>query len=212
MTQTAAVAISVPAEAIVREALKANDPALQAAGADVRVVRNDAVRADEIERLGPDLVVVSPGPGEPLEAGVSVEVIRRLAGVVPIFGVCLGHQAIGAAFGADIVRARQPMHGKHSSVTHDGRGVFTGIPSPLEVVRYHSLVVDPRSLPPCLEVTAVADGEIMGLRHRAVAVEGVQFHPESVFTDHGRRIVANAASQLAARPAGIGSAVEVVGR
>jgi anthranilate synthase/phosphoribosyltransferase len=158
----------------------------------VTVVRNDRISLQEIEALGPSRIVLSPGPGRPEEAGITVEVVRRFAGRVPILGVCLGHQAIGYAFGARIVSARRIVHGKTEQVNLDGRGLFRNIPLPATVTRYHSLVVDPASLPEELEITATSqDGEIMGLRHRTHAVEGVQFHPESVGTPFGKRLLAN---------------------
>jgi len=161
-------------------------------GADVRVFRNDAITIDEIAALGPRQIVVSPGPCTPNEAGISVPLIQRFAGQIPILGVCLGHQAIGQAFGGRIVRAQRVMHGKISPVTHDGRGVFAGVPAPFAVTRYHSLAIERASLPEVLEVTATSDdGEIMGVRHRRYAVEGVQFHPEAILTEHGRRLLAN---------------------
>ncbi len=161
-------------------------------GADVRVVRNDAITLDEVAALAPAQIVVSPGPCTPSEAGVSVPLIRRFAGQIPILGVCLGHQSIGQAFGGRIVRAQRVMHGKLSPVTHDGRGVFAGLPSPFAVTRYHSLAIERDRVPAELEVTATADdGEIMGVRHRTLAVEGVQFHPEAILTEHGMRLLAN---------------------
>ena len=161
-------------------------------GADVRVYRNDAITLDEVAALAPAQIVVSPGPCTPNEAGISVPLIRRFAGKVPILGVCLGHQAIGQAFGGRIVRAQRVMHGKLSPVTHDGRGVFAGLPTPFAVTRYHSLAIERESVPDDLEVTATADdGEIMGVRHRHLAVEGVQFHPEAILTEHGMRLLAN---------------------
>ena len=161
-------------------------------GADVRVYRNDAITLDEVAALAPAQIVVSPGPCTPNEAGVSLPLIRRFAGEIPILGVCLGHQAIGQAFGGRIVRAQRVMHGKLSPVTHDGRGVFAGLPTPFAVTRYHSLAIERESVPDELEVTAIADdGEIMGVRHRRVAVEGVQFHPEAILTEHGKRLLAN---------------------
>ena len=161
-------------------------------GADVRVHRNDAISLDEIAALAPEKIVISPGPCTPNEAGVSVPLIRRFAGQVPILGVCLGHQAIGQAFGGKIVRAKRVMHGKLSSIAHDDRGVFAGLPSPFHATRYHSLAIEPGSLPDELEVTATADdGEIMGVRHRELAVEGVQFHPEAFLTEHGKAMLAN---------------------
>ncbi len=161
-------------------------------GEEVVTLRNDAVTLDAIERLAPARIVISPGPCSPAEAGISVPLLHRFAGRIPILGVCLGHQAIGAAFGGDVVRARTIMHGKTSAVAHDGRGVFSGIPSPYTVVRYHSLAVARDTLPDCLEVSAQTDdGEIMGLRHREFAIEGVQFHPESIETEHGHRLLRN---------------------
>ncbi len=161
-------------------------------GADVHVFRNDAITVDEIAALQPAQIVVSPGPCTPSQAGISVPLIQRFAGTIPILGVCLGHQAIGQAFGGRIVRAQRVMHGKLSPVTHDGRGVFAGIPAPFAVTRYHSLVIERASLPGGLVVTATSDdGEIMGVRHREHAVEGVQFHPEAILTEHGKRLLAN---------------------
>jgi anthranilate synthase/aminodeoxychorismate synthase-like glutamine amidotransferase len=166
-------------------------------GADVEVRRNDAITLDEVAALAPDGVVVSPGPCTPREAGVSVPLIQRFAGAIPILGVCLGHQAIGAAFGGDIVRAPRIMHGKTSPIHHDGRGVFADLPDPFDATRYHSLVIDPATLPPVLERSAWTDaGEIMGVRHRTVRVEGVQFHPESILTLEGKRLLANFLGQL----------------
>jgi anthranilate synthase component II len=166
-------------------------------GEEVRVIRNDAMTLPALRRLDPAAIVISPGPGTPNEAGISLQVIEELAGVMPILGVCLGHQAIGQAFGGKVVRAREIMHGKTSMIHHDGRGVFAGLPDPFEATRYHSLVVERASLPDCLEVSAWtqnADGshdEIMGLRHRALAIEGVQFHPESILTQHGHALLRN---------------------
>ncbi len=161
-------------------------------GEEVKVVRNDEVTVADIERLAPDRIVVSPGPCTPNEAGVSLEAIRRLAGRVPILGVCLGHQAIGQAFGGKVVHAATLMHGKVSPIHHQGKGVFAGLPSPYAATRYHSLAIERASLPPELEITAwTEDGEIMGLRHRTLAVEGVQFHPESILTEHGHALLGN---------------------
>jgi anthranilate synthase component 2 len=161
-------------------------------GADVRVYRNDAITVDEVAELGPAQIVVSPGPCTPDEAGISVPLIQRFAGEIPILGVCLGHQAIGQAFGGRIVRAQRVMHGKLSPVAHDDRGVFAGVPSPFTVTRYHSLAIERASVPEALEVTATADdGEIMGVRHRRFAVEGVQFHPEAILTEHGKHMLDN---------------------
>ena len=166
-------------------------------GEEVRVIRNDAMTLPALRALAPDAIVISPGPGTPDDAGISLEIIERLSGSVPILGVCLGHQAIGQAFGGKVVRAKRIMHGKTSLVHHDGKGVFRGLPDPFEATRYHSLVVEQTTLPACLEVSAwTLDGEgaieeIMGLRHRALAVEGVQFHPESILTQHGHALLGN---------------------
>ena len=161
-------------------------------GATLQVARNDALDVDAVARLAPERIVISPGPGNPDHAGVSLEVIRRLGVTTPILGVCLGHQAIGQAFGATVARARTQMHGKTSDIRHDGRGVFAGLSNPFVATRYHSLVVLPDTVPIDLEVTARAeDGEVMGLRHRRYPVEGVQFHPESILTVEGKRLLAN---------------------
>ena len=161
-------------------------------GADMKIVRNDAATAEELFAMSPKAVVVSPGPSSPKNAGVCVDFIKKYAGKVPIFGVCLGMQSIGYAFGADIVLARRTMHGKTSMVTHDSTGVFRGMPNPIEVVRYHSLAVAENTLPKCLRVTARAeDGEVMGIRHTDFLVEGVQFHPESIMTFGGKRMLEN---------------------
>jgi len=166
-------------------------------GADVRVYRNDRIDVAEIERLAPDRLVISPGPCTPNEAGISVEAIKRFAGRIPILGVCLGHQSIGQAFGGRIVHAGQIMHGKTSMIQHHNSSFFKGLPSPLEATRYHSLVIEKDSLPDCLEITAwTADNdggvdEIMGVRHRQFAVEGVQFHPESILTRQGHAMLKN---------------------
>jgi anthranilate synthase component 2 len=161
-------------------------------GADVRVFRNDQITVAEIEKLKPDHIVISPGPCTPTEAGVSVETIQKLAGKIPILGVCLGHQSIGQAFGGKIIRAKQLMHGKTSMIHHQGQGVFHGLPTPFEATRYHSLVIERESCPAVLEITAwTEDGEIMGVRHKTLAVEGVQFHPESILTQHGHAMLAN---------------------
>ncbi|MFZ5634916.1 MAG: anthranilate synthase component II [Bacillota bacterium] len=165
---------------------------LREMGREVAVYRNDRIKPDQVERMNPGHIIISPGPCTPDEAGVSLELIRQFAGKIPILGVCLGHQAIGQAFGGAVIRAGRPMHGKTSAVRHDGRGVFAGLPQRLTVGRYHSLVVSPGGLPGCLEVTALTDaGEIMGLRHREYYVEGVQFHPESILTPHGKQMLAN---------------------
>ena len=161
-------------------------------GAEIEVRRNDAVSVDEVGELEPSAIVISPGPCAPEQAGVSVPVIQRWGATIPTLGVCLGHQAIGEAFGGRIVRAGRIMHGKTSPILHDGRGVFRGLPDPFEATRYHSLLVERATLPPVLEVSAwTAEGEIMGLRHREQAIEGVQFHPESILTSEGRALLGN---------------------
>jgi anthranilate synthase component II len=162
-------------------------------GAEVAVVRNDAATIDEIGAKGPERIVISPGPGRPEDAGVTIDVIKRLGQQTPIFGVCLGHQAIGAAFGGAVVRASVPMHGKTSTIEHNGRGVFSGLTAPFLASRYHSLVVADAGFPAELEITARTqeDGTIMGLRHRSLPIHGVQFHPESILTGEGRRILRN---------------------
>jgi len=162
-------------------------------GADVTVVRNDAATIDAITRIAPERIVISPGPGRPEDAGVTMELIRQLGSQVPILGVCLGHQAIGAVFGGSVVRAAVPMHGKTSTIEHNGRGVFSGLTAPFLASRYHSLIVAEEGLPQDLEVTARTkeDRAIMGLRHRSRPIHGVQFHPESILTGEGRRILRN---------------------
>ncbi|HVC33671.1 MAG TPA: aminodeoxychorismate/anthranilate synthase component II [Chloroflexota bacterium] len=161
-------------------------------GADVSVRRNDDVTLDEIDQLRPERIVISPGPGDPNDAGVSVEVVQRFGRTTPLLGVCLGHQCIGAAFGGRVVHADTLMHGKSSLVYHDGRSVLSGLPSPFEAIRYHSLVVDRPSLPACLEVTAqTSAGAIMGLKHRTYPIHGVQFHPESIMTVVGKDLLRN---------------------
>ena len=165
--------------------------------ADVEVYRNDQITIAEIEQLAPEKIVISPGPCTPSEAGISVEVIKHFSGRIPILGICLGHQSIGQAFGGEIVRAKQVMHGKTSMIHHNGSGVFAGLTNPYEATRYHSLVINQDTLPDCLEVTAWTqneDGsrdEIMGVRHKELAVEGVQFHPESILTQHGHDLLEN---------------------
>jgi anthranilate synthase component 2 len=161
-------------------------------GADMTIRRNDELTVEEVEALQPERILLSPGPCTPQEAGISIDLIRRFAGKTPILGVCLGHQAIGAAFGGDVVRAPKLMHGKTSEVQHDGKTIFSGIATPMTCTRYHSLIVSEKNLPKDLEVSArTADGTIMGLRHRKYPVEGVQFHPESVLTDDGKRLIQN---------------------
>ncbi len=161
-------------------------------GEDVRVYRNDEITIEQIEALNPDRICISPGPKAPAQAGISVEVLKHFAGKKPILGVCLGHQAIGEAFGGKVIRAKQVMHGKTSLIAHTGVGVFKGLPSPFTVIRYHSLAIERASLPSCLEVTAwTDDGEIMGLRHREYDIEGVQFHPESILSEHGHALLKN---------------------
>ncbi len=166
-------------------------------GADVRVYRNDQISIEEIEQLAPERIVISPGPCTPNEAGISLAALQHFAGKIPIFGVCLGHQSIGQAFGGKVVHARAIMHGKTSMIHHTGKGVFAGLPSPFEATRYHSLVIEKASLPASLEITAWTednDGqldEVMGVRHRELNVEGVQFHPESILTEHGHDLLRN---------------------
>jgi anthranilate synthase/aminodeoxychorismate synthase-like glutamine amidotransferase len=161
-------------------------------GADVRVYRNDAITLEEIAALHPQQIVISPGPCTPAEAGVSVDVVRRFAAQIPILGVCLGHQSIGAAFGGNIVRADRLMHGKTSPIYHDGRTIYRGLSQPFEATRYHSLVVERATLPACLELSAwTVEGEVMGVRHRQHAIEGIQFHPESILTTEGKRLLRN---------------------
>jgi len=180
--------------------------ALAALGARIVVRLSDALALDDVPALAPDGIVISPGPGTPADAGVSVALVRRFADALPILGVCLGHQAIGAAFGMHVVRAGRLMHGKTSPVRHDGHGLFAGLPDPFEAMRYHSLLLDPTTLPPALEATAwTPEGELMGVRLRRGLVEGVQFHPESIATPAGARLLGNFVAALATRagvPAG----------
>jgi anthranilate synthase component 2 len=161
-------------------------------GETVRTVRNDEISLEQIADMNPDRICISPGPKSPKDAGVSVDVLKEFAGKKPILGVCLGHQAIGLAFGGNIIRAKQVMHGKTSKIAHTGDGVFKGLPSPFTVIRYHSLAIERASLPSCLEVTAwTDDGEIMGVRHKEFDIEGVQFHPESILSEHGHAMLKN---------------------
>jgi anthranilate synthase/aminodeoxychorismate synthase-like glutamine amidotransferase len=161
-------------------------------GEDIRVFRNDKITVQEIEKMTPRRIVISPGPCTPREAGISVEAIRFFAGKVPLLGVCLGHQSIGAAFGGEIIRAPRLMHGKTSLIHHDGKNLFAGLPDPFEATRYHSLLIRKESMPDCLEITAWTDqGEIMGVRHREFTIEGVQFHPESILTTVGKDLLRN---------------------
>lgn len=161
-------------------------------GAEILVYRNDTITLQEIEEMRPERIVISPGPCTPKEAGISVDLITHFAGRIPILGVCLGHQAIGEAFGGEVVRAAKPMHGKTSLIFHDGRGLFDGLPTPFHATRYHSLIVKRDTLPPCIEVSAqTEEGEIMGIRHRSFPVEGVQFHPESILTAVGKDLLKN---------------------
>jgi anthranilate synthase component 2 len=172
---------------------------LQELGAEVKVARNDGIGVADIAAMRPGGIVISPGPCTPNEAGVSVAAIREFSGRIPILGVCLGHQAIGQAFGGDVVHAGRVVHGKTSTISHSGSGVFRGLPSPFIATRYHSLAISRASLPACLEVTAQSeDGEIMGVRHRELAVEGVQFHPESFLSEHGHALLKNFLQQEAA--------------
>ncbi|CAM3100076.1 aminodeoxychorismate/anthranilate synthase component II [Paenibacillus sediminis] len=161
-------------------------------GEEVVVRRNDEIDIEGIKGLSPDHILISPGPRSPSEAGITLDVIKHFKGIIPIFGVCLGHQAIGQAFGGKVVRAERLMHGKTSPILHKGTSVFEGLPSPFTATRYHSLIVDRESLPDCLEITAeTAEGEIMGLRHKEYPIEGVQFHPESIITDYGHQMLRN---------------------
>jgi anthranilate synthase/aminodeoxychorismate synthase-like glutamine amidotransferase len=161
-------------------------------GEDVRVYRNDKITIDEIKKLKPQAIFLSPGPCSPREAGITVDVVREFHTTVPIMGICLGHQSIGYAFGGEVVRADRIMHGKISPINHDGKTIFAGLPNPFTAGRYHSLLVRPETLPDCLEVSArTVEGEIMGLRHKEYPVEGIQFHPESVLTPQGKRIIRN---------------------
>ena len=161
-------------------------------GQEVKVVRNDEIATDDIATLKPEFICISPGPCSPAEAGISVATLQRYAGKIPILGVCLGHQAIGEAFGGKVIRAKTIMHGKTSPVFHAGKGVFAGLPSPFTAIRYHSLAIERSSLPDCLEMTAwTEDGEIMGVRHKQFKVEGVQFHPESILSEHGHALLKN---------------------
>jgi anthranilate synthase/aminodeoxychorismate synthase-like glutamine amidotransferase len=161
-------------------------------GADPQVKRNDAITPEEVEKLNPKRIVISPGPGRPQDAGISMELIRRLGSRVPLLGVCLGHQCIGEVYGGKVVRAGRLMHGKTSPIQHDGKGVFAKLPNPFEATRYHSLIVEKESVPSCLEVSAeTAEGEIMGLRHKEYPVHGVQFHPESILSKEGKDLLAN---------------------
>ena len=161
-------------------------------GGEVMVHRNDAVTIDEIKKLNPDAIVLSPGPCTPKEAGICVEVIRELGATIPILGVCLGHQAVGYAFGGEVIRAQRIMHGKTSQVINDGRTIFAGLPNPLVAGRYHSLILKRDSLPDCFEISAeTEEGEIMGIRHKELPLEGVQFHPESILTPNGKRLLKN---------------------
>jgi len=166
-------------------------------GADVQIYRNDAISIAEIEALKPDQIVISPGPCTPNEAGISVAVIKHFAGKIPLLGICLGHQGIGQAFGGDVIRAKKVMHGKLSAIHHADNGVFKGLSNPFTATRYHSLVIDSRTLPDCLEITAWTQDEggqmdeVMGVRHKTLAVEGVQFHPESILSEHGHQLLKN---------------------
>ncbi|WP_027864208.1 MULTISPECIES: anthranilate synthase component II [Massilia] len=161
-------------------------------GEDVRTVRNDEITLKDIEAMAPDRICISPGPKAPKDAGISLDILREFKGKLPILGVCLGHQAIGEAFGGNVIRAKQVMHGKTSLIAHTGEGVFKDLPSPFTVIRYHSLAIERASLPDCLEVTAwTDDGEIMGVRHKEYDIEGVQFHPESILSEHGHALFKN---------------------
>lgn len=159
---------------------------------DIQVVRNDKITIEEIKKLNPDKIVLSPGPKSPKEAGICMDVVKEFYDKIPIMGICLGHQSIGAAFGAEIVHAKELMHGKQSVISHDGTGIFRGIPSPIKVARYHSLAVSEKTLSPDFKIVArTKDGEIMAIEHKKYPVVGIQFHPESIYTDHGKKIVEN---------------------
>ncbi len=161
-------------------------------GAELEVYRNDQITPEEIEQRNPRKIVISPGPCTPSKAGISKDVVRRFAGKIPLLGVCLGHQSVAEAFGGEIIKAKKLMHGKTSMIRHDGKTIFKGLPDPFEATRYHSLVVNRKTLPDCFEITAESDdGEIMGIRHKELAVEGVQFHPESILTIHGKDLLKN---------------------
>lgn len=161
-------------------------------GEEVRTVRNDEITLEQIAAINPDRICISPGPKAPKDAGISLDILREFKGKLPILGVCLGHQAIGEAFGGNVIRAKQVMHGKTSTIAHTGEGVFQDLPSPFTVIRYHSLAIERASLPACLEVTAwTDDGEIMGVRHKDYDIEGVQFHPESILSEHGHALFKN---------------------
>jgi len=165
-------------------------------GEEVMVFRNDEITPDEVTKLKPSFIVISPGPCTPKEAGVSIPLIKRYCNQVPILGVCLGHQSIGQAFGGKIIHAKQLMHGKTALISHNGTGVFRGLPNPFTATRYHSLVIEHESLPDCLEITAwTEDGEIMGVHHKTLKVQGVQFHPESILTEHGHKLLGNFLTQ-----------------
>lgn len=168
-------------------------------GEELKVFRNDRITCDEIAALKPDYLMISPGPCTPNEAGISLEVIQRFAGVIPIFGVCLGHQSIAQVFGGNVIRAERLMHGKTSRINHDGRTIFNGIPSPYKATRYHSLIVERESIPDCFEISAETDeGEIMAIRHKDYPIEGVQFHPESITTEYGKLLLKNFLTYYAA--------------
>jgi anthranilate synthase/aminodeoxychorismate synthase-like glutamine amidotransferase len=161
-------------------------------GAELQTYRNDKITIDEIKKLNPEKILISPGPGYPKDAGISIQLIKELAGKIPILGVCLGHQAIGEAFGGKIVKAKRFMHGKTSQIHHDGKTIFKGLPDPFPATRYHSLLVEKASLPDCLEISAWTDeDEIMGLRHKEYKIEGIQFHPESILTSEGKHLLKN---------------------
>ena len=161
-------------------------------GAEIRVERNDRISIPEIESMGPKKIVISPGPCTPAKAGISVEAVRHFAGKVPLLGVCLGHQSVGAAFGGEVIKAGQLMHGKTSEVRHDGKTLFKNLPNPITATRYHSLVLNRKTLPECFEITAESDdNEIMGIRHKQLPVEGIQFHPESILTPNGKDLLKN---------------------
>ena len=173
---------------------------------EVTVRRNDEITVEEAMSMNPEFIVISPGPGKPADAGIIIPLIKACSGKIPLLGICLGHQAIGEAFGGNIIHAKAIMHGKVSEVTHDGKGIYNGLPSPLKAVRYHSLAIEEKSIPACLEITArTEDGEIMGIRHKQYLIEGIQYHPESILTPTGKRQLANFIEEVKSEKSGVRS-------
>ena len=171
---------------------------------EVTVRRNDEITVEEAMSMNPEFIVISPGPGKPADAGIIIPLIKACSGKIPLLGICLGHQAIGEAFGGNIIHAKAIMHGKVSEVTHDGKGIYNGLPSPLKAVRYHSLAIEEKSIPACLEITArTEDGEIMGIRHKQYLIEGIQYHPESILTPTGKRQLANFIEEVKSKESGV---------